>query len=70
MHRLALCAFLLVLSPRLGAAGETSARVRVQVGHEYDTNAERICTPEPADPSSQCHPVDSEGNARILRGAA
>ena len=56
MRLMSSCALLLVLAPRLGAAGETSARVRVQVGHEYDTNAERICTPEPDDPSNQPPP--------------
>lgn len=33
--------FLLLLVPRAGIAGETSGRVRFQLGHEYDTNAPR-----------------------------
>jgi hypothetical protein len=35
---------LLLLLPDIGVAGETSGRLRLQMGHEYDTNAQRICT--------------------------
>jgi len=38
------CIFLLLLVPVAAGAGETSGRMRLQMGHEYDTNAQRICT--------------------------
>lgn len=62
------CVLLLLLVPGAAGAGETSGRLRLQLGHEYDTNARRICTPPlPEDPS---RPPPPDGVLRlILEGA-
>jgi hypothetical protein len=57
------CFLLLLLLPG-AAAGETSGRLRLQLGHEYDTNAQRRCTPPlPDDPSP---PSPPDGVSRLI----
>ena len=58
------CVLLLLLTPGTGAAGETSGRLRLQMGHEYDTNALRVCTPPLEDDPSPQPPPD--GVTRLI----
>ena len=58
------CILLLLLVPGTAAAGETGGRLRLQLGHEYDTNAQRICTPPLVDDPSPTPPPD--GVTRLI----
>ncbi len=68
MRPVVACAVVLLLAPGAAGAGETGGRLRLQLGHEYDTNARRICTPPlPDDPS---RPPPPDGVLRlVLEGA-
>jgi hypothetical protein len=57
------CTLLLLLAGT-AAAGETSGRLRLQMGHEYDTNAQRICTSPLEDDTSPPPPPD--GVTRLI----
>jgi hypothetical protein len=61
------CILLFLLAPGTAGAGEkseTSGRLRLQLGHEYDTNAQRICTPPLEDDPSPLPPPD--GVTRLI----
>jgi len=62
------CVFLFLLVPGAAAAGETGGRLRLQLGHEYDTNAQRICTPPLVDDPSRPPPPD--GVTRLIMEGA
>ena len=62
MRTVVICA--LLLAPGAAGAGETSGRLRLQMGHEYDTNAQRICTPPLEDDPSPRPPPD--GVTRLI----
>ena len=61
------CVVVLLLAPGTAGAGqkgETSGRLRLQLGHEYDTNARRVCTPPLENDPSRPPPPD--GVTRVI----
>jgi len=65
------CILLFLLTPGAAGAGglsETSGRLRLQLGHEYDTNAQRICTSPLAKDTSPPPPPD--GVTRLIAEGA
>ena len=67
MRPVVACILLFLLAPGTAGAGEkseTSGRLRLQLGHEYDTNALRICTPPLENDPSPLPPPD--GVTRLI----
>lgn len=68
MRPVASCILLLLLAPGPAAAGETSGRLRLQMGHEYDSNALRICT-SPLEGDTSPRPPPDGVTRLIFEGA-
>jgi hypothetical protein len=68
MRMVVTCVLLLLFASGAVVAGETGGRFRLQLGHEYDSNARRTCTPPLADDPSRPPPPDGVSRL-ILEGA-